>query len=135
MIRDAKTSDIEFCLSFQGQTNENYWSFSDFTRMLENELTVFQVAEENNKIVGYCVGFIVPTKQDEGALHETRVDVNYRQQGIGSQLVHHFCNMMFEQGVKTIYASITKEHQSFYVDNCGFSVSSDQWIEIQKTTN
>ncbi len=128
--RVATLDDIDTCLSFQAQTNENYWTREEFENIIQTDLAFMIVAEDEGKIIGYCNGYIYPTKQNEGTLHETRVDLNRRHEGIGTILVEKFCELLYEKGCERVFGYIVDEHVEFYVNACGFEISDDQWIEV-----
>ena len=126
-IRSAQKKDISACLSLH---KEKYWKSKDFEEAIKKRDVVFLVAEER-KIVGYVLGFVVPTKRNEAMLHETRVHTKERNKGIGTKLVNECCKRLFKKGVNEIYAEIDKEHLPFYRDACKFSVSG-KWVEVKR---
>jgi GNAT superfamily N-acetyltransferase len=131
IIRKGKLDDAENCLKIFKKDKETYWEATDFKKSARNNDVVFLVAEENKRIVGYILGFIVPTKRIEALLHETRVEKTKRKQGIGTKLVSAFCEEAFKRGIKVIYAEIEPQLLSFYVDACTFE-ESHKWIEVVK---
>ncbi|MFP4424389.1 MAG: hypothetical protein ACLFP2_04115 [Candidatus Woesearchaeota archaeon] len=52
--------DVDQCIRLAKQENKEYWSRPDFEKSVEN--AIFLVAEIDNIVVGYIIGFIVPTK-------------------------------------------------------------------------
>lgn len=128
LIRDTNTNDIENCLNLD---NENYWTKRDFSESIKNKMAIFLVAEDNDIIMGFVIGFIVPTKFYEAIIHETRVDENFRGKRIGTKLVNEFCAQAEEKGVKTVYAMIESALKPFYLDACGFS-ETGKWVEASK---
>lgn len=131
IIRKGKKSDSKNCLKLQKLDKRSYWRSIDFERSVTNKDVVFLVAEEDTKIVGYILGFIVPTKRTEALLHETRVDKRKRRKGIGTKLVSAFCKDVFKKKVKDIYAEIEQKHLKFYRGSCKFKVSG-KWVEVVK---
>jgi len=131
IIRKGKPEDAERCLSIFRADKESYWEAKDFERSAKDNNVVFLVAEENKKVIGYILGFIVPTKRTEALIHETRVERTKRKQGFGTELVNSFCKEIFKRGVELIYAEIEPELLEFYVDACKFE-ESGKWIEVAK---
>lgn len=131
IIRKGKPEDAEACLGIFRLDKETYWEATDFEKSARDNDVVFLVAEENRRIVGYILGFVVPTKRTEALIHETRVERRTRRQGIGTELVNAFCEEIFRRGVEVIYAEIEPELLSFYVDACKFE-ESGKWIEVAK---
>jgi len=131
-IRKGKMSDSKGCFSLCKQDKDTYWKVNDFQKSVRDKDVVFLVAEENGEIIGYVLGFVVPTKRIEAMVHETRVDKNQRGKKIGTKLVDAFCKELFQLGVKTIYAEIEPELLKFYRDSCKFK-ESGKWLEVVKT--
>jgi len=131
IIRKGRKSDAIKCLNLQKLDKESYWKQEDFEKAALDEDVVFLVAEEDKKIIGYVLGFIVPTKRTEALIHETRVDRRKRRKRVGTKLVNAFCKEIFKKGVKVIYAEIEKDLLKFYMGACKFK-ESDRWIEVAK---
>jgi len=130
-IRKGKIKDASLCLEIAKKDKAKHWEKSDFINSAKDNHAVFLVAEDNRKIVGYIVGFIVPTKRTEAMIHETRVDRNERGKDIGTKLVDGLCKEFFKRGVKVIYAEIEPRLLKFYRDSCKFRISG-KWLEVAK---
>lgn len=128
IIRKAKNKDINQCLKI---CKKQYWKKKDFEESIKDKDVVFLIAEKE-KVIGYVIGFIVPTKRKEALLHEVHVDKKERGNNIGTKLVKEFCKRIFKKGVKEIYAEIDKELKKFYMKSCKFK-KSGRWIEVKKT--
>ncbi len=130
IIRKGNKGDAKYCVTIMDK--ESHLNESDFSSSSEDNDVLFLVAEENKKVLGYILGFIVPTKRTEALIHETRVDKKERNKGIGKKLVGTFCKEIFKKGVKIIYAEIEPQLLKFYKDACEFK-ESGKWIEVSKT--
>ncbi len=130
-IRKGKESDAESCLFLFKLDQEEYWDEEDFVHASNNECVIFLVAEEKNAVVGYVLGFILPTKKQEVMLHETRTHKDLRGRGIGTLLVDAFCKEAFGMGAKIVLAEIVEKLLGFYIDKCGFKKGT-KWIEVVK---
>jgi ribosomal protein S18 acetylase RimI-like enzyme len=131
LIRPAKKLDLKNCLKISLEDNENYWTLIDFEKSVSNKDVIFLVADNGDYIVGYIIGFFVPTKKVEVAIHETRVLNEYRGKKIGTNLVDEFCKVAFSCGAKKIYAEIEKNLSNFYIDSCNFKKIAN-WLEFSK---
>lgn len=131
ILRKAQKRDVDGCFKLAKQEEEGYWEKNDFYNSLKNKDVGFYVAEENGKIVGFCKGFITPTRRKEALMHETRVDKKYRGKRIGTKLVNAVCDSFFNRGIKIIYALITPKLRPFYIKSCKFKETA-KWIEISK---
>ena len=128
-IRKAKPKDAKPCLNL---SKEKYWQKQDFIRSVKDKDVVFLVAEIDKQVVGYILGFIVPTNRREAMIHETRVHTKHRRKGIGKALVNALCKALFNKKVKHIYAEIEPKHMKFYKGACKFK-NSGKWIEVVKS--
>jgi len=95
----------------------------------EHDDVIFLVAEEDSRIIGYILGFVMPTRRKEAMLVETRVHKEERGRGIGTKLVDAFCKEAFARGAKEVEAEVEPELLKFYRDACGFK-EVHKWIEV-----
>lgn len=94
-----------------------YWLFSEF--FANTSFVVYS----NNKLVGFILGLINQTDQNQGYVYSIGVAVDYRGQGIGKLLVETFQERVKSLGVDTVYLTTTSENQralAFY-EYMGFS--------------
>ena len=98
LTRFAEAEDVEICIKLARQEGETYWALNDFNQSIANDSAIFLVAEVEAQLVGYVIGFIVPTKNNEAMLHETRVALAKRGQKIGVRLVEAFVKKPFVGG-------------------------------------
>ncbi len=131
IYRNASIDDVDSCLVLSSQQNEKYWTKKDFVNCINNSNCIFIVAEEERNLLGYVIGYIVPTKCNEAMVHESRVDINKRGKKIGTKLVQEFCNEAFSKGANVVYALIESKLKPFYVDSCDFK-ETGKWIETSK---
>lgn len=129
-IRKAKLKDAKECVEMRNR-EEKKWSTIDFISSVSDNHCIFLVAEIDKCLVGYIIGFIVPTQKKEAMLHETRVVKTERGKGIGENLVNTFCREAFRRKVKTIYAEIEPNLVGFYCNKRGFKKNAE-WIEVKK---
>ena len=104
-IRLAKVNDIENIINLQVQTFEIHlkarpdWfketplNFDYIKNMIEAKDGDIFIAEENNKIIGYCIIYIRKYKDhaifedmENIEIDEMCIDENYRKKGIGKKL-------------------------------------------------
>lgn len=128
LIRDASETDIDACLGI----TDSYWKKEDFQNSIDNPNAIFLVAEVDDNIVGYINGFIVPTKNNEAMIHESRIKDEQRGQKYGSRLVDEFCEVAYEAGADIVYAMIEPELKAFYIDSCKFK-NTGQWVEASRS--
>jgi len=119
IIRKAKFEDVPFCLEVQASQEDSTFSEHDFRNSINDPNVIFLVAEQNQHVVGFILGFIVPTRRREATIHSTMVHKRHTQKGVGSSLVQNFAELTFEQGVELIEAEVEEGPDKFY-EKCGF---------------
>lgn len=121
MIREANENDLEpiyelveiFATSFNP---EKACFISSFKRILQDTLACLLVAEYNNQVVGYSLGFIHDTFYANGKvawLEEIMVKDDFRRKGFGSELMSFFEQNSKSKGCKLI-ALATRRASDFY---------------------
>ena len=133
-VRKGRKSDAPGCTKVMMSDGGMHFEKSDFEKAAAHKNAVFLVAEENKKVVGYILGFIVSTKKSQALIHETRVYDGKSGKKIGTGLVDEFCKTVFSSGVKKIFAEIEPRHLDFYKDSCKFKMSG-KLIEVAKSNN
>ncbi len=97
----------------------------------KDKAVVYWVAEDKKKVIGYILGFVVPTKRTDALIHEVRVLKSYRGKNLGKKLVDACCKELFEKGVKNIYADIEPDLEKFYCKICKFK-KYNNWVGVVK---
>jgi len=122
-IRKAVPEDIPSCLGIEASQGDNTFSGDDFRNSITEPNAIFLVAEQSRQVVGFILGYIVPTRRREAAIHSTMVDKQHEKKGIGSSLVLDFARLAFGQGVELVYAEVETGPDKFY-EKCGFKKSA-----------
>jgi len=121
MIRKANESDLEaifelvkvFATSFQPEKSCFIYSFNF---ILQDEFANLFVAEHNNQVIGYALGFIHDTFYANGKvawLEEIMVRDDFRRKDVGSKLMRFFEQDSKNKGCKLI-ALATRRASDFY---------------------
>lgn len=108
-IREMTFEDLDQVMEIE---NENFtvpWTAEGFFTYLLRMDALFLVAEEEEKILGYC-GVIMAA--DEGDI--TNVSVKKEQQGcgIGKELVTELIQRTKEQGVTALFLEVRESNQA-----------------------
>ena len=85
------------------------WSVSAFTYELKNPLSLWLVAAQQDKVLGY-VGS--QTVMDESDMMNIAVAAEYRRQGIGGQLVKELIGQLAERGSKSLSLEVRVSNES-----------------------
>jgi ribosomal protein S18 acetylase RimI-like enzyme len=62
------------------------------------------VAEDDDRIVGFLVGFVSPDRPDEAYIHMVGTSPNHRAAGLGRTLYERFFEDMRERGIRRVRA-------------------------------
>jgi ribosomal protein S18 acetylase RimI-like enzyme len=120
IVRIARKDDVTSCVSIQKSRNDSTFSLQNFVESISNNNAIFLVAEQEKTVVGFMLGFVVPTKKEEALIHSTMVHGSLGGKGIGRQLVRYFADYAFKtRMVKVIYAEVEDGPDKFY-EKCGF---------------
>lgn len=119
IIREAKARDIDACLEIEASQMDTTFSEQDYLNSMDNPDVIFLVAGQDDEVVGYTLGFVVPTKNAEAMIHSTMVHKAYSRRGVGSRLVEKFLDVAFGRGVKKVFAEVEEGPDRFY-EKCGF---------------
>lgn len=130
-IRKATKKNIEKCLFVQELDRDKEWNKNDLNNILKNKKNIFLVAESDNKILGYVIGYTDPCMQKDAIVHEVRVDIRKRRQGIGTRLIEALSLEFFKRDITNVSALIQPQHLDFYVNSCKFKRKLN-WIAVSK---
>lgn len=104
----------DFATSFKTNAGDFYKSFDS---LLANESSAVFVAEDNNEIMGYCLGFVHDTFYANGKvgwLEEIMVKETQRKNGIGRMLIEAMESFAKENKCKLL-ALATRRASDFYL--------------------
>ena len=87
-VRAMQVKDAEQVSELERMIFSQPWSYQGFVDSLSLPNTVFLVAEENNKILGY-IGMYLSI--DEGEITNVAVSPEMRCHGIGGMLLSNLC--------------------------------------------
>lgn len=118
-IRLATTQDIPDCLEASASRKDVFFTKEDFVRALDDSNAIYLVAEEDEKIAGFVIGYANPTKNEEAMIQSTMVNARHGNKGIGSTLVRAFADHAFGSGVNRVFAEVEDGPDRFY-EKCGF---------------
>jgi ribosomal protein S18 acetylase RimI-like enzyme len=88
------------------------------------------VAESNGKIVGFLIGFLSQTFQNEAYIHFAGVHPDYRKMGLGRTLYDQFFEVAKNFGrtvVRCVTSPINKESIAFHL-RMGFNIETSEAI-------
>ncbi len=82
------------------------------------------VVEHQGRMVGFLIGFLSPSRPDEGYAHFLGVDPAYHGQGIGRRLYERFFELCRQNGRTTVRACTSPENRASvgFHKSLGFSL-------------
>lgn len=102
-IREMQFDDLEQVMEIEQENFSVPWTETGFFSFLIREDTLFLVAQEDEKILGYCGIVMVP---DEGDITNVSVDKKRQNQGIGRLLLEELKSRAEKAGVNKIYLEV-----------------------------
>lgn len=108
-IRKATLQDIENIATLEEATFSVPWSREAIEKDLSNPVATYFVAEENESIVGYVGVWCV---LDEGQITNVAVHKNYRQQGIGRQLIQTLIAYAKEKALMMLLLEVRESNEA-----------------------
>lgn len=102
-IREMQLDDLEQVMTIEEANFSVPWTETGFFTFLLREDTLFLVAEEGEKILGYCG---VVTVQDEGDITNVAVEKNSQNQGIGEKLLEEMFQRTQKAGVCRLFLEV-----------------------------
>lgn len=108
-IREMQVKDADAAAAIEQQIFSQPWSRQGFLDAVNLANTVFLVAEENNRIVGY-IGMYVA--MDEGEITNVAVAPVERCHGIGGMLIAELLKIAEDKGIARIVLEVRVSNDS-----------------------
>ena len=102
-IREMQFDDLEQVMEIERQNFSVPWTENGFFSFLMRNDTLFLVAEENEKILGYMGIMMV---LDEGEITNVSVAEDARRRGVGRLLVRTMLDRMRIAGLNMIHLEV-----------------------------
>lgn len=106
-IREMQFDDLEQVMEIERQNFSVPWTENGFFSFLMRNDTLFLVAEENEKILGYMGIMMV---LDEGEITNVSVAEDARRRGVGRLLVQTMLDKMRAAGLTMIHLEVRKSN-------------------------
>lgn len=122
IIRNIEETDIEAVALLENQAFSDAWTAKGIRETFEQSQTFIVVAEENERVIGYCIVYYV---LDEGEIARIAVDSSCRRQGVGSKILGYVTLQCKEKGITRLLLDVREsnmtarafyEEQGFVVD-------------------
>ena len=109
---------------------KDWWGGRDLTWMLPKLFLIHFhntsfIVEKRDELVAFLIGFLSPSKQNEGYIHFAGVHPDYRGIGIGEHLYSHFFKICRENRrniIRACTSPVNKGSIEFH-KNIGFEIS------------
>ena len=85
------------------------WSRASIASELENEWSLWLVAEDGGTVVGYVGSQLVPPEAD---MMNLAVDAAWRRQGVAQQLLHTLFSALRERGITSLALEVRDSNTS-----------------------
>lgn len=108
-IREMQIDDLEQVMEIENATFSAPWTETGYFSFLMRNDTLFLVAEEEGRILGYC-GLL--SVQDEGDITNVAVESSQRGRGIGEALVRELALRACESGVRVLHLEVRQSNEA-----------------------
>jgi ribosomal protein S18 acetylase RimI-like enzyme len=117
-VRDVVPDDWQRVMAVMVE----WWGGRDLREMLpwvffEHFRTTSLIAEHEEELVGFLVGFLCPTHADEAYVHFAGVHPAWRRVGLARDLYRRFCAMAQAEGrtmVRAVTSPVNKDSIAFH---------------------
>ena len=108
-VREMQLDDLEGVMVIEKENFSVPWTEMGFFSFLLRDDTMFLVAEEEGKIIGYMGIMMV---LDEGEITNVSVSKYARSRGIGRALVGEMIRRMKKRGIVTLHLEVRKSNDA-----------------------
>ena len=108
-IREMEIDDLSQVMEIENATFAVPWTEMGYFSFLMREDTLFLVAEEEGKILGYCGLLMV---LDESDITNVAVEKSRRGQGIGEALVRELAARAARRGIALLHLEVRQSNQA-----------------------
>jgi len=108
-LREFNLSDLEVVRKIAKTSFSYSWPEIYFEKLYTEYPRNFFIAETDKKLVGYILGHSRANKS--GLIKTLVVDPNYRQQGIGKELMNFTIQRLEREGVKEIFLHTRRKNR------------------------
>ena len=108
IVRQMEVDDLQQVMAIEEENFSVPWTEKGFLTFLLRYDTLFLVAEEDDKIIGFC-GVVMAL--DEGEITNVAVSQNRQKEGIGNLLVESIIRLIAELGVTLLYLEVRQSNE------------------------
>lgn len=103
IVREMTVDDLQQVMVIENENFSMPWTEKGFLTFLLRYDTLFLVAEENEKIIGFCGAIMV---LDEAEMTNVAVKKERQREGIGALLVTSLMRLIGDLDVKTMHLEV-----------------------------
>lgn len=107
-IKLMNPEDLSQVAEIEKQIFSVPWSEKAFKESVESENTIYIVAKENEKVLGYAGMYV---SFEEGSITNIAVDIEVRRRGIGRKLIADILDKANERGVEKIFLEVRETNE------------------------
>lgn len=109
IIREMQEKDLDQVCQIEEDNFSMPWSRQAFLDSIRHPEQLYLVAEQNERIRGYCGMWIV---LEEGQINNVAVDRKFRRQGVASAMFEAFLKQGYEMGARRFTLEVRESNQS-----------------------
>ena len=111
---------------------ETWYEADELSDDLTDDDAVFVVAVEDGDVVGFVQSYLVDRKEPIGQIHWLHVHPDYRERGLGTDLLRHVEAELLDRNAQRIEGRVLVANESgtaFYAEE-GFSAGPEREVQI-----
>lgn len=109
IIREMQEKDLDQVCQIEEDNFSMPWSRQAFLDSIRHPEQLYLVAEQDERIRGYCGMWIV---LEEGQINNVAVDRKFRRQGVASAMFEAFLKQGYEMGARRFTLEVRESNQS-----------------------
>lgn len=109
IIREMQEKDLDQVCQIEEDNFSMPWSRQAFLDSIRHPEQLYLVAEQDERIRGYCGMWIV---LEEGQINNVAVDREFRRQGVASAMFEAFLKQGYEMGARRFTLEVRESNQS-----------------------
>lgn len=107
-VREAAENDISTIVEIENRMMSMPWSFCSFHEASVSRNTKFYIAQENDKIAGYAVFYLMPP---EAELPDIVVDDCFLRQGVASLIMDKAIEDFKAAGISDVFLEVRENNE------------------------
>ncbi len=107
ILRNMNENDVKEIADLESKTFTDAWSENSVYDTFCQKQAFIVVAEQDEKMIGYCISYFV---LDEGEIARIAVDVSWRRQGVGREILEQVEKICAEKDITKLLLDVRESN-------------------------